>query len=218
MPRYSSAERQREEEERHRREILDAAARVLVEQGLHAATIRDVARTARFSIGKIYQHFPNKAVLFEELLDHYVDQVVEIVEATLGGSGPVTGRIERAVHDVLEFTHQNPLFFRLLVNETLGFELRMQTQFGKTIAAKYARMIRAGVGALEQGLKARELRGGTAEELTLKLAGIFNAVVTAETLRPAPHRSVGEIADVILRLFWDGARGDRTPAERTRRR
>jgi AcrR family transcriptional regulator len=217
MPRYASVERQKEEEERHRQEILGAAAKVLVEQGLHAATMRDVARAARFSIGKIYQHFPNKAVLFQELLDHYVDEAVEIVESSLGGPGRIAERSERAVHEILEFSHRNPLFFRLLVNETLGFELRMQTQFGKTIAAKYARMIRAGVGVFEEGLESGEVRGGTAEELTLKLAGIFNAVVTAETLRPAA-RPVAEITDLILRLFWEGARGDRVPAERKKRR
>lgn len=205
MPRYASLERQHAEEQRHRREILEAAAAALVEKGLHAVTMRDVAKAARFSVGKLYLHFPNKEFLFEELLDHYVDQALVIVERVLPGPGRPAERIETVVREVLAFVYDNPLFVRLLVNETLGFELRMQAQFGRSIAAKYQRMLQTGFRVFEEGLRKGEFRSGTAEELTLKLAGIFNAVVAAESLRPVP-RPVDEVAEVILRLFWEGTR------------
>lgn len=213
MPRYSSIQRQRSEEERHRREILEAAIGVFAERGFHAATIRDVARSARFSVGKLYLHFHSKEALYAALLDHYVDQVIELLEGVFAAAGSARDRLERAVRAALAFHDQNPLFLRLFVNETLGFELRIQTQLGKSFAAKYERILGCFRRAFDAGLAAGEFRNASADELALKLAGIFNAVLAAELRRPK-RRTAEEIAAVVLRLFFEPAAGGSRPRRR----
>jgi len=48
------------ERERHRQEILEAAERVFVREGYHAATVEAIAREAEFGIGTIYNFFQSK--------------------------------------------------------------------------------------------------------------------------------------------------------------
>jgi AcrR family transcriptional regulator len=54
-------------EQRHRA-ILTAAKRVFGQAGYHEATTRDIAAAAAVSEALLYQHFPGKRQLFEELI------------------------------------------------------------------------------------------------------------------------------------------------------
>ncbi len=52
-----------------RTHILNAAAHVFAEKGFHAATIKDIARTAGVADGTIYNYFENKSELLLSLFD-----------------------------------------------------------------------------------------------------------------------------------------------------
>ena len=52
-----------------RSQILDAATQVFADKGFHAATIREIARTAQLADGTIYLYFKNKADLLLEILN-----------------------------------------------------------------------------------------------------------------------------------------------------
>jgi AcrR family transcriptional regulator len=54
--------------EQRREAILGAAKRVFGQAGYHEATTRDIASAAGVSEALLYQHFPGKRQLFEELI------------------------------------------------------------------------------------------------------------------------------------------------------
>lgn len=202
MPRYAHAARQIEEESRHKQEILDAAVAIFAEKGFHLATMKDVAEAARFSVGKIYLHFPSKESLYQELLTENFDRLVGEVEAAVTAGGSSVERIRLFVSALFAFCERHPVFVRLFVNETLGLELRIGSQLGQGILAKYQRLVGDLATIFSVGLRDREFRGGTAEELALKLAGIIDAVLAAEVRRPSPRRFT-ELSGVVLRLFFE---------------
>lgn len=72
MPRVKTAEK--------RRAVLDAATRVIAEQGLGAPTAT-IAREAGLSNGSLFNYFPTKAELFNEL---YLDLKRELAAAVIG--------------------------------------------------------------------------------------------------------------------------------------
>lgn len=201
MPRYASKQRREAEEARHRGEILEAAMQVFVEKGFHAATMRDVAQAAEFSVGKLYLHFSSKEALYQEMLDQHLAELLDRIEAVLRRRGGARQRIETAVREQLAYFEENPLLLKLFVNETLGFEMRLQSQFGRDVMAKYQRYQTGLVRTFEAGLKAGEFVGATGEELALKLSGILNALLTVEVQRPVP-RPAGVLAEAALRLFY----------------
>src|ERR1700710_311798 len=71
--------RPRREEVRTR--ILDAAASVVAERGLAAASIDQVAAAAGFTKGAVYSNFASKDELFLALMTDEVARRVEVVEA-----------------------------------------------------------------------------------------------------------------------------------------
>lgn len=61
--------------EETRRQVLDAAAEVFIEQGYTRAGISDVVYRAGSSVGSVYHHFGGKAELYFALWDEYVGRL-----------------------------------------------------------------------------------------------------------------------------------------------
>jgi AcrR family transcriptional regulator len=73
--------------EQRPRQILDAALAVFGEQGFEQARLEDVAERASVSKGTIYNYFPSKEALFEEMVQQTLSDLLEAT-ATLPASGP----------------------------------------------------------------------------------------------------------------------------------
>ncbi len=68
---------------RSRREILDAAARLLRSQGYKATTLRAIAEEVGIQAGSIYYHFASKEEIVASVMNDGVDRVFDAVTATL---------------------------------------------------------------------------------------------------------------------------------------
>ncbi|WP_211266972.1 TetR/AcrR family transcriptional regulator [Nonomuraea candida] len=69
--------------------ILDAAARVLAEQGLANATTRQIAKAAGFTEAALYKHFTNKADLLVAVLRERSPGFAQLARALRGERGLV---------------------------------------------------------------------------------------------------------------------------------
>ena len=69
--------RERKSAESRRREIMDAAAKVLAERGLAAATVSDITRVAGVAKGTFYLYFESKEHLVAALRERFVQELVE---------------------------------------------------------------------------------------------------------------------------------------------
>ncbi|MCL2541899.1 MAG: TetR/AcrR family transcriptional regulator [Nocardioidaceae bacterium] len=63
--------------------IIEAGRRVLTEEGYDALTTNRVAVVAEVSPGSLYQYFPDKTSILDEVIERYWDEVSERVTASL---------------------------------------------------------------------------------------------------------------------------------------
>jgi AcrR family transcriptional regulator len=59
--------------------VLEAAARILMEQGYAAATTNRIAEAAGVSVGTIYEYFANKEEVFDALIQREIDHLVAAI-------------------------------------------------------------------------------------------------------------------------------------------
>lgn len=79
--------------------ILEAAVRVLTEEGAVRFTTARVAERAGVSVGSLYQYFPNKAAILFRLQSDEWRQTGEMLRAILiDASVPPSGRLRKLVH------------------------------------------------------------------------------------------------------------------------
>lgn len=105
--------------EHTRAALLEAAARVFVERGLHGATVREIAGRAGFTNPVLYYHFGGK----EELYDAVIRSAFERFRTLLGqalesGSdrGPLS-RLRAIAMAYLRFGQDDPVQLRTLYAE-----------------------------------------------------------------------------------------------------
>jgi len=84
------------------RAILQAAVRVLAEEGAHRFTTARVAERAGVSVGSLYQYFPNKAsILFRLQSEEWLETTDLLARILSDRSRPPLERIRSLVHAFL---------------------------------------------------------------------------------------------------------------------
>lgn len=80
--------------------ILQATAQILAEEGSERLTTNHLARKAGFSIGTVYQYFPNREAIVLTLIERQRAGMASRIEAVLANMGDTTAeeKIRRIVH------------------------------------------------------------------------------------------------------------------------
>jgi AcrR family transcriptional regulator len=99
--------------ERTGQAILDAAERLILSQGYHGTSMRQIAGEAGIAVGGIYNHFDGKEAIFRALLERH--QPYSNIVAALSGlsGGSVTELLEGAARLIIDAGLSDPAFIRL---------------------------------------------------------------------------------------------------------
>jgi len=73
---------------RNREAVLDAARKVMSDEGLDAG-MDDIARAAKVGVGTVYRHFPTKDDLIAALADYRFEKLAEFARDSLEEEDPV---------------------------------------------------------------------------------------------------------------------------------
>ncbi|MDD2465815.1 MAG: TetR family transcriptional regulator [Desulfobulbus sp.] len=115
------ARRTKEEALETRRNIIDAAVRVIAQHGVANASLTDIAQEAGVTRGAIYWHFNNKADLLNSLWEHVLEFYAPLTEASERMDEPdPLGKLEELYISFFAGMVDDPLqqqLFRILFDE-----------------------------------------------------------------------------------------------------
>ncbi len=100
-------------------DILEAAARVLIEDGYERMTTNTVAERAGASIGSLYQYFPHKDSLIAELIARRAEQEREFMAAWIPRvpAADLESALESIVRGALAFRATDAVLHRALLEQ-----------------------------------------------------------------------------------------------------
>src|SRR5881227_3165225 len=93
----------REKQQRTRRSLLGAAAKLFCKHGLEGASIDQVAEAAGYTKGAFYANFKSKEELFLVMLDERFSQELERIDRTLAGTDDPDTEARTAAADFIHF-------------------------------------------------------------------------------------------------------------------
>lgn len=139
--------RVRRSPEVRREEILDAAARVLIEKGLSAATMSDVAVEAGVAKGTVYLYFDSKERLLSGLGARYTEELIRRSGGLLEGddSGSFIERFDEFLEGMIDFHLAERELHHVLFHEGAVSEAEAMRQLRELLK----RFIERGVGSGE---------------------------------------------------------------------
>ena len=91
--------------------ILEAATALIGEKGIDAVSMRDIARATDMSLSVIYQYFPNKSAILEQLFAVFATGTrahTAAVAATIAGPADFIEAIEGLLTDYYETLRRQP--------------------------------------------------------------------------------------------------------------
>jgi TetR/AcrR family transcriptional repressor of mexCD-oprJ operon len=175
--------------------ILDAAARVLAVSGQHAS-MSDVAVKAGVARATVYRYFPTRQALLDRLEEVAIgDARSKLVAARIDKVGPEEG-VRRAVRALLDVGD----YFVVVARERRVSDTH---RFSREITGPLRRV-------LDRGQAAGDIRGDIP---TSWMVETILSLVTTVVASPS-RMGRDDTVELIIGLFFDGARGREGRAHR----
>lgn len=185
---------------RTRRQIIDAAYRLMIRQGYAATSMRQIADRAHLALGGIYNHFGSKAEVFGAIIQerHPFFEILPILNAVEGDT--VEAFVRSAAHTLVDELGHHPDFLNLMLIEIVEFKSshmpRLFARFTPLILPVAAR-----IGQLDG-----HVRSMPALDLARAFLGMFFSYYITGILiqqAPSPQRR-DEALDHFVDIFLHG--------------
>jgi AcrR family transcriptional regulator len=179
MPRLTRAEQR----DLTRTRLLDAAEKVFVDRGFHAASVDEVAEEAGYSKGAVYSNFENKDELFLAVLERRVDSRALAAGSAVPDDRPISEQAEQAGNAFFEvFLQQSQ--WSLLLMEFATYAAR-HPNLRERFALRNRRMRSAMVTIIEQHLGALGLRAPmSSDDLATVLFALGDGFIMTKLIEP----------------------------------
>ncbi|GII85837.1 TetR family transcriptional regulator [Sphaerisporangium siamense] len=182
-----------------RRQLLDAAQEVFVENGYHAAAMDEIAERAGVSKPVLYQHFPGKLDLYLALLDVHVDDMANRCREALASTTDNKQRVQAAIGAFFDFVSTQGEAFRLVFES----DLRNVAQ----VRQRVERSLRESAEMISQVIQ--EDTGCSSDEAHLLGVGLVGMAEVSARYWLASHGSIPKdvATQLMARLAWRGIGG-----------
>lgn len=112
-----------EKTERTREKILDTAIKHFLRDGFSGASLRSIVKDAGLTTGAFYKYYPTKEMLFDALIDPYIEHIYEIYDEIIDdfeklSAHDQTNNMSNAANDgtnqMIDYIYEHYDHFRLL--------------------------------------------------------------------------------------------------------
>jgi AcrR family transcriptional regulator len=179
--------------------IVQATARVLVEDGYDRASTNRIAQAAGVSIGSLYQYFPSKEALVAALVEAHVDRMTEVVTRRLEDleAADLRRSAETLVSALIAAYRVDPKLHHVLCQEVpkIG-DLRRIYEFEQSLSD----VIRTHLHSLRHQIKHQNIDRAVFL-LINAIPSVIRAAIEGDSEGADDSALTGELTDMILRYL-----------------
>jgi AcrR family transcriptional regulator len=181
-------------------EILDAACEVFARRGYHAASIREIARTARLSLAGLYHYVGGKDEMLFLVLDRALDALLAMLDDALAVARTPETRLLALIRTHLEFGFDSAAALRVINRDWDVLPERRRAE----VAVKRWAYIERGLRVLAD-LDPHARSGDELYSATNLLLGMLNGIATRPFLksRDDARALAGQVGALFLYGFLE---------------
>jgi AcrR family transcriptional regulator len=193
--------------EQRRLDFIEAAVRVIAEQGIAGATTRKIAEAADAPLATLHYCFHTKEQLFFAVFEHMSADILEGHSEAFGGRGDLAVTAARIVRTTLEWTTHHPNYSRVQFDLLLWGLRRGSQDEGwaervyKVFTDPYVRLLNDSLGPNDDP--------GLVEPLSRVLLSIIDGLTLQWVSNPDNARIQGdvELACAMISTYVSASRG-----------
>lgn len=186
--------------------ILDAARRLLAEQGHAAVTVEQIARTAQVSRGLLHYYFDSKEALLAGVVRRNVESSLDVAREIFAQAQDTADLVEAFVTAYVAVLEHDPGVY------ATSFEAFVQGRRHPAVATELAELYQARRHVMAEGLAQAAGRGiiplpDDPEALATIMIGLADGLALQALADPTtPRERVRDTAARLLRQVLDSAR------------
>jgi AcrR family transcriptional regulator len=191
--------------EAFRADLRQAAERVFAEKGFVATKMVDIARAAGVAVGTLYNYFPSKETIFEELCGTRAADF-QARMAQIGAGQPPLVRLELLIRTCFDYLDEHGALFAVFVERGGTAEYDIERIGGSATERSHERFLRLLESTIAAAVEARDLR---ADVPAATMASILSGAMNGATYVWLKRRRRGRLSDAtrdLLSIFLAGAR------------
>jgi TetR/AcrR family transcriptional regulator len=191
-----------------RTQLLDAAEEVFGRKGFHAATLKEVAELAEFSVGSVYSFFESKDELFRQIFVRRGEEFMPSMHAIL--DDPEADPVEQ-LHALIDFQvgffREHPQFGRLYLRYSNATMLSRDHEIDVMVEGRYEEAMALQAWLFERGQAAGMFRPGDPPVLARLFSGLMAAYqamdprVVADDPDADERLALPELHDIVASTF-----------------
>ena len=193
----SKFSRKEREQQRHQREILQAAVTLFAELGYHQTTMQMVAEKAEFSVGYLYKHFSGKEEMYQALLAFHLESLDAIFAVQKELGLPPLEELHSGYRAVCEHFNHYRQFMRIYHEEVAAepgeLQQSKERHFQDLRDLLQRAMDEGQIRPMDANVLAAAMHGATRE--------LFARLAASEEADP-----FSELPDILFRIFLDPLR------------
>lgn len=174
--------------------IITAALELLVEKGVHNTPMSQIAKIAGTGMGTIYNYFPNKDVLINEIYINIKEQE-EALFLNVETDKPMKTQFERYLTVLVEFFIANPSYFKFLK------QMEASPMITRENKEKGGRSVEIVAQLLKNGQQNRIIKPIEIDEILMFIGGAISAYLG--WYFNTPKKKTSSIKNQI-QMVWDG--------------
>ncbi|MGB1274978.1 MAG: TetR/AcrR family transcriptional regulator [Nannocystaceae bacterium] len=172
--------------------LLEATTQVLLARGVAGATTNHIAARAGVSIGSLYQYFPNKQALLEELIKRHLGEMQSLIAETIAQlrGGPLAQGPGLLIEAIVAAHRVRPRLHQVFMQQMPASEMsdRLHLAIEEIVSEAF--------------VAHPEFGSGRDPLLTARLFVRAGAGVIIETMRRAPEQLLdGKLAEAMTSMF-----------------
>jgi len=204
----ATKDRREREKEQRREEILSAARKLLLEEGMKAASINRIARLSELSIGAIYFYFRDKEELYAALQLEGLDLLHRYVSETISDDLSADDAVRRIALAYLRFSEEHKSYFDImnyfLASPTTVFSPELKTQVDGHAANSIALLVDAIQKGVDEGVFHKV---NPRQEALILWSGCHGAIMLKKMARTVMEEGkYGMFYDGVIERFLSGIR------------
>lgn len=185
--------------------ILHAARARFLAEGVEGASLRQIAKEARTSIGMVFYYYPTKDELFLAVVEEVYEKLLASLDQILSAKTPVRERLAQAFARLGEASDEELDVLRLVVREALLSSDRFRAVLGRFRTGHIALLVRT----LAEGIEQHELADGPPLPIllvaTMGIGGVPQVIrrVAGKSL-PFALPSARDLAKASVTMLFEG--------------
>jgi AcrR family transcriptional regulator len=181
-----------------REEILAGAAKLFMERGYDATSVREIGDYLDISQSSLYYHAKNKAQILVDLNKGFMSRLVDRFEEIDATDAAATEKLSRVMHELLQAISDNQEVVAVVLHERRS----LPASAARSIQRQRDRVDAVIDRIIERGVAEGSFREVDAVTVRLALTGMTNWAYT--WFRPNGPKSATEIADGFVDILLRG--------------